>query len=134
MPVRWARRVRRATGVFALLAAVWMVLQYDSRWVPRRMGTVPDMPPGTWQVVDTWASDIVVGNHVWIDTPHGELLSRVSAVGPDEALGLGPDELRIEHPNQVSGWGDSQLFGALPKSAVNGVVVAAFAPDEDDGR
>ncbi|MFK7740952.1 MAG: hypothetical protein AB8H80_11575 [Planctomycetota bacterium] len=127
-PLRWARRIRRATMVVGILGAVWFFVQFKTCWVPRGMATVPSLPAGSWLVLDRWSMGLRVGSHVMIETPHGELLSRVSK--------LDDDEVWIEHPNARSGYGDSAMFGALPRTAVDGVVVVSFgsasAPSAED--
>ena len=120
-PTTIAMWVRRATLVFGVVAGSWFFLKFGTRWVPAGMNTVPNIPAGSWVVVDRWASGLRVGSDVFIDTPHGELLSRVSA--------LTDDEVRISHPYLHSGYGDSAQFGALPRSHVRATVVVVFTPD-----
>ncbi|HEB52865.1 MAG TPA: hypothetical protein ENI87_06395 [bacterium] len=108
----------------AVLSCGWFVLMFDTRWVPAGMGTIPEIPPGSWVIVDRWASGLRVGSDVFVATPHGVLLSRVSR--------LTADEVEITHPNRRSGWVDSAVFGPLPRANVQATVVAVFRPDEDD--
>ena len=124
-PIRWARWVRRATMLLGIACVVWFFVKFDTRWVPAGMNTVPSIPAGSWLVLDSWSSGLRVGSDVLIDTPHGELLSRV--------VDLTDDTVSIQHPNELSGWVDSLVFGALPRDAVRGVVVVAFGPS-DGGR
>ena len=120
-PTTIARWVRRATLVFAVIAGSWFFLKFGTRWVPAGINTVPEIPAGSWVVVDRWASGLRVGSDVFIDTPEGELLSRVSELRDNEVV--------ITHPTRHSGYGDSSEFGALTRNQVRATVVVVFPPD-----
>ncbi|MCK5941174.1 MAG: S24/S26 family peptidase [Planctomycetes bacterium] len=124
LPQRLARLARRATIVVGLGTAAWFLLKFDTRWVPAGMNTMLDIPAGSWVIVDRWSSGLRVGSDVFIETPHGELVSRVAAL-PEGAV-------VIEHPNPDATWGDSRVFGELPRSQVLGTIVVAFAPDQTE--
>ncbi|MFT4513579.1 MAG: hypothetical protein ACI89X_002824 [Planctomycetota bacterium] len=121
-PTTVAKWLRRITIVFAVVCGLWFFLKFGTQWVPAGMDTVPDIPAGSWVVVDRWASGLRVGSDVFIDTPHGELLSRVTELRDDEVM--------ITHPAVRSGYGDSALFGPLPRANVRSTVVVVFAPDD----
>ncbi|MFT4841974.1 MAG: hypothetical protein ACI8UD_000221 [Planctomycetota bacterium] len=120
-PTTVAKWVRRSTLVFAVVCGLWFFLKFGTQWVPAGMNTVTEIPAGSWVVVDRWASGLRVGSDVFIDTPHGELLSRVTELRDDEVV--------ISHPAKHSGYGDSALFGALPRANVRSTIVVVFAPD-----
>lgn len=124
-PTQVARWVRRATLVFAIVAGLWFALKFSTRWVPASMNTVPSIPAGSWVITDRWASGLRVGSDVFVTTPFGEMLSRVTK--------LSDDELEVVHPNPQSSWPDSLDFGALPRSNVQSTIVVVFAP-EGEGR
>lgn len=120
-PTQLAKYVRRGTLLLAVVSGLWFFLKFGTQWVPASMNTVPEIPPGSWVVVDRWASGLRVGSDVFIETPHGELLSRVSA--------LREDEVEITHPGEGASYGDSSVFGPLPRKNVRSTVVVVFAPD-----
>lgn len=120
-PTDIARWARRATIVFAVVAGTWFFLQFGTRWVPRGMYTVPEIPPGSWIIMDRWCSGLRVGSDVFIDTPDGEVLSRVSELRDDLVF--------IRHPSPGTGIGDSTKFGGLPRESVQAVVVVVFPPE-----
>ena len=117
-----AKWVRRGTLVLGVVAGLWFFLKFSTRWVPAGMNTVPEIPAGSWVIVDRWASGLRVGSDVFIDTPHGELLSRVTELREDEVV--------ITHPAEYAGYGDSEQFGPLPRAHVRSTVVVVFAPDD----
>jgi hypothetical protein len=123
-PARLARGLRRATWLLAVVAGVWFFLRFGTAWVPRGMNTVPEAPPGSWCIVDRWAGGLRVGSDVFVDTPAGLVLSRVTA--------LDAETVTIRHPNVHSGWRDSGDFGPLPRANVRSVVCVTFAPGGDD--
>ena len=122
-PTTIAKWVRRATFVFGVVAGTWFFLKFGTQWVPAGMNTIPDIPAGSWVIVDRWVSGLRVGSDVFIDTPQGELLSRVTELRGDQVI--------IAHPYQYSGYGDSAQFGALPRGNVRATVVVVFRPDGD---
>ena len=121
LPQRLARLARRATAAFALGALTVFLIKYDTRWVPVGMNTIDAVPGGSWVVVDRWCSGMRVGSDVFIETPHGELVSRVEA--------LAEESVRIRNPSAASTWGDSRVFGPLPIEDVVGTIVVVFAPE-----
>ncbi len=125
-PQRVARWARRFTVVIGVVGLAWFLLKFESRWVPPGRNTNPDIPPGSWVLLDRYASGLQVGSDVLIDTPHGELISRVSAL--DAAT------VTIRHPDPLSTWGDSQLFGALPREQIVGTVVVTLPPSDPAGQ
>lgn len=120
LPQRLARVARRLTLGMALVAFAVFLFKFDTRWVPPGMNTVDGIPGGSWVVLDSWLSGLRVGSDVMIETPHGLLVSRVSAIDGDEVT--------ITHPNPDATWGDSRTFGALPIEQVQGTVLVVFAP------
>ena len=127
LPHRLARIARRATAVFALGSLILFLIKYETRWVPLGMNTVEAVPGGSWVVVDRWCSGMRVGSDVFVETPHGELVSRVEA--------LAADSVRVRNPSPASSWGDSRDFGPLPIEDVVGTIVVVLAPDgADRGR
>ena len=125
-PHRIALRVRRLTAVLGLTAALWFALRYGARLVPADMDTVPSIPPGSFCLVDRWASGLRVGSDVFVATPVGELLSRVRA--------LDGELVHLEHPNPRTAWSDSSKFGPVPKSQVLGLVLVVFEAGAARGR
>lgn len=121
-PLRLARVVRRISVVGGVVLGTWFLLQFGSRWVPARMDTVPSIPPGSWCIVDRWATGLAVGSDVFVATPNGELLSRVVALTADEVV--------VQHPNSATRWPDSRAFGPLPRRAVRATVLVVFRPDD----
>ncbi|MGC6486611.1 MAG: hypothetical protein ACON4Z_03125 [Planctomycetota bacterium] len=120
LPQRLARWARRATLVLGLGGVVVALLKLDTCWVAPGMNTVEEIPAGSWLLLDRWCSGLRVGSDVVVATPHGELVSRVSAVSDGV--------VSIRHPNPDATWGDSRLFGPLPREQVRGTVLVAFAP------
>src|SRR5262245_49293412 len=114
-PAVIAKWLYRATAGLAIVAFGWLVLQFGTAWVPANMDTVPTVPPGSWCIVDRWASGLRVGSDVFVATPSGVLLSRVATL--DAAT------LTVLHPNGESRWPDSKHFGVLPRSAVKSTVL-----------
>jgi len=51
------------------------------------------------------------------------LLSRVAELSDDTVV--------IQHPAAHSGFGDSDIFGPLPRANVRSTVVVVFAPDDN---
>ncbi|MCR9247029.1 MAG: hypothetical protein NXI31_18505 [bacterium] len=116
-----ARRIRRWTLLFGIVAIAWSWLWFGARWVPAGMDTVPDVPPGSFCVIDKRNSTVKVGSHVFVKIPSGEVvLSRV--------VNRTDDHITIEHPNLTSTWPDSRSFGELPVAAVEGTILAPFKP------
>ena len=70
-PLVTARRLKAATALLALVAFGWFLLKFGTAWVPEGMDTVPDVPPGSWCIVDRWASGLRVGSNVFVDAPSG---------------------------------------------------------------
>ena len=120
-----ARWVRRITLVVTVAAGAWFFLKFGTRWVPAGMNTMPDIPAGSWVIVDRWASGLRVGSDVFIETPRGEILSRVT--------GLTETEVVIENLNRNSSWIDSATFGPLPRANVAATIVVTFAPQSAGG-
>ena len=116
-----AKWVRRITLVVTASAGLWFALKFGTKWVPAGMNTVPEIPAGSWVIIDRWASGLRVGSDVFIDTPHGELLSRVTELNEHEVV--------ITHPAEYSGYGDSAIFGPLPRQNVRATIVVTFPPD-----
>lgn len=123
LPQRLARIARRATLALGLVAVCWFLLKFETRWVPLGMNTIAEVPGGSWVILDRWTTGLRVGSDVFVNTPHGELVSRVSA--------LDDDSITITHPNPEATWGDSRAFGPIPRDQVLGTIVVAFAPDSD---
>lgn len=117
-PTSTARRLRRWSAVLAAAAFTWFLLKFGTAWVPTNMDTVPDVPAGSWCIVDRWSSGLRVGSDVFVDTPEGVLLSRVAT--------LDADTLTVLHPNGSSRWPDSKHFGVLPRRAVQSTVMVVF--------
>lgn len=126
LPQRLARAARRTTLALGCAVVFGALVKLDTCWVAPGMNTVEEIPPGSWLLLDRWRSGLRVGSDVVVETPHGELVSRVSAL--DEA------SVTILHPNPAATWGDSRLFGPLPLAQVRGTILAAFRPDADEGR
>jgi hypothetical protein len=119
---RIAKGVRRFTFVAALLGFTWFLLRFGTRWVPAGMDTLPDMPPGSWCLVDRWAKGLRVGSEVFVTTPAGPLLSRVTE--------LSDAGLRIAHDHRRSAQPEGASFGLLPRSAVEGTVMVVLHEGE----
>jgi hypothetical protein len=117
---RIARRLRRWTIGLAIAAFTWFLLQFGTAWVPATMDTVPDVPPGSWCIVDRWSIGLRKGSDVFVETESGPLLSRVAAIDAETVTLL--------HPNGSSPWPDSKHFGALPRSRVLSTVMVVFPP------
>lgn len=121
-PARIATWIRRTTAVCAAALAIWVFTVLGTEWVPRDMDTVPDIPPGSWCVLDRRQSRVAVGSDVFVDVPGlGLVLSRV--------VELGPDTVTVRHPNAASSVPDSRTFGALPRRCIRGIVRVALPPD-----
>lgn len=120
-PTDIARWVRRVTLVLAVVAGTWFFLQFGTRWVPAGMYTVPEIPPGSWVIMDRWCSGLRVGSDVFIETPDGEVLSRVSELRDGKVF--------IKHPTPGSSIGDSTKFGGLPRNNVKAVIMVVFQPE-----
>jgi type IV secretory pathway protease TraF len=125
-PLRIARLARRATVLIGAVAVGWFLWKFDTRWVPPGMNTNPDVPAGSWVLLDRYATGLRVGSDVFVETPHGELVSRVTA--------LDPQTVTIRHPDPRATWGDSELFGPLDRSQVLGTIVVTLAPSNEGGR
>ena len=124
---RVARWLRVSLVVALIALSVWFLSKFGTRWVPAGMVTMPSVPPGSWCIVDRWSSGLRVGSDVFIETPLGEVVSRV--------VELDAEQVVIEHPNPRSGWLDSRDFGALPRANVRATIVVTFAPEgRRDGR
>ena len=121
LPTDVARWVRRATLLLGVVAITWFSLQFTTKWVPVGMHTVPTIPPGSWLILDRWCSGLRVGSDVFIDTPDGEGMSRVSDLREDEVFS--------KHPSPTAGIGDSTKFGGLPRANVKAVIMVVFPPD-----
>jgi len=122
---RLARAVRRLTVILGLAALAWFLLKYETRWVPSGMNTIEAVPGGSWVILDSWCTGLEVGSDVFVHTPHGALVSRVSEVLDGAVV--------ISHPNLEATWGDSAVFGPIPIDQVVGTIVAAFAPGDGAG-
>lgn len=119
---RLARRIRRWTLVIAIILAIAMYACFGARYVPPRMDTVPDIPAGSFCVIDKRRSTVQAGSHVFLELPgHGVVLSRVES--------RDGDRLRIVHPNGASAVPDSRTLGALSIDVVIGTVLGAFKPN-----
>ena len=125
LPHRLARAVRRLTTILGLAALAWFLLKYETRWVPSGCNTMEAVPGGSWVILDSWCSGLGVGSDIFVQTPHGALVSRVSEVRDGAVV--------ISHPNPKASWGDSAMFGPIPLDQVVGTIVAAFAPSGDAG-
>ncbi|MFN3240412.1 MAG: hypothetical protein ACE37K_02745 [Planctomycetota bacterium] len=123
LPQRLARIARRATLVLGLVAVAWFLLKFETRWVPPGMNTITEVPGGSWVILDRWTTGLRVGSDVFVRTPHGEQVSRVKA--------LDAETVTIEHPNPDATWGDSRVFGPLPREQILGTIVVVFAPDRE---
>lgn len=119
-PTDVARWIRRCTLVLGVVAVTWFFLQFGTRWVPKGMYTNPDMPPGSWVITDRWCTGLRIGSDVFVQTPDGEVLSRVSDLTDEKVF--------ITHPRPGSSIGDSSKHGGLPRENVLGVVVVVFPP------
>ena len=120
-PTDIARWLRRVTLVLFVVAVTWFLVRFGTRWVPAGMFTVPEIPPGSWVITDRWCSGLRVGSDVFVETPDGEVMSRVSELRDDLVF--------INHPSPVTGIGDSGKFGGLPRAKVKAVIVVVFAPE-----
>jgi hypothetical protein len=91
--------------------------------VPRGMDTMPhDAPSGTLCLVAKQPSVIAVGAIVFVAVPGGgTVVSRV--VGFDGNLVL------LEHDNKQSRVGFGDRRGSVPREAVRGLVLCAFAAE-----
>jgi hypothetical protein len=118
-----AKWLRRATAVLAVVAFTWFLLKFGTAWVPAGMNTVPDVPPGSWCIVDRWAGGLRVGSDVFVDTPAGPMLSRVAAIDTEAGT------VTVLHPNPDASWPDSRSFGPLPRRAVTSTVMVVFPGD-----
>ncbi|MCB9878568.1 MAG: hypothetical protein H6835_13305 [Planctomycetes bacterium] len=125
-PIRAARLVRRVTFVVGIAGVAWFFARFTTRWVPNGMDTNPALPPGSWCIVDRWASGLRVGSDVFCETPQGPMLTRVTQLDGDEVF--------VVHPNPESVWVDSRSFGPIRRSDVQGVVVVGFPIEEARGR
>lgn len=126
LPQRLARVARRVTVAIAGVALVVALAKFDTCWVAAGMNTVEEIPAGSWLILDRWHGGLRVGSDVVVETPHGELVSRVSAIGDGV--------VSIRHPNPAATWGDSRLFGPLPLTQVRGTVMVTFAPSAKGAR
>jgi type IV secretory pathway protease TraF len=120
-PTTVAQWVRRVTAVLAIIAGTWFFMKFGTKWVPASMNTNIEIPAGSWVIMDRWSSGIRVGSDVFIETPHGEILTRVTKISDTEVF--------ITNPNPNSSWRDSESFGALPRENVIATVLVAFAPE-----
>lgn len=125
-PQKWARRFRRYTIVFAIVVLVAGFAVFGTRWVPVNMDTVPDVPPGSYCILDKRQSAAQVGSNVFVELPDGELILSRIATRSD-------DTITLLHPNQASFIPDSRVFGALPHRAIVGTVICVFPPDSGNG-
>lgn len=123
LPQRLARIARRVTLGIALVAVVWCLFKFETRWIQPGMNTMDEVPGGSWVLLDRWATGLGVGSDVLVMTPHGEVVSRVSA--------LDDETISIRHPNPTATWPDSGAFGPLQRDQLLGTIVAAFAPERD---
>ena len=123
-PIQLTRVVRRATVVIGLVAVIYGFVRYGTEWVPEHTHTNDELPGGTWLLVDTWTGGLKPGADVLVDTPHGLMVSR--------ATGVGEGTVFVEHPADPSSHPDSRAFGWLPRSAVQGIVIAGLR--SDDGK
>lgn len=121
-PLRVARALRRATMLLGIGAGTWFFVRFGSAWVPPGMDTVPGAPPGSWCIVDRFAGGLRVGSDVFVDSPAGRLLSRVSS--------LDGELVRVQHPNDASSWPDSRSFGPLRRDQVAATVLVVFPAAE----
>lgn len=121
MPTDVARWVRRGTLVLGVIALTWFFLQFSTRWVPLGMYTIPHIPPGSWVILDRWCTGLRVGSDIFVETPDGEVMSRVREIRDDQVF--------VEHPNPGSGIPDSAEFGGLPRANVKAVIVVVFPPE-----
>lgn len=119
---RVIRVARRLTFAATAVIAVLFVMRFRTRWVPAGMDTTSHMPPGSWCLIDRWASGMQVGSDVFVETPEGVLLSRVRS--------LDATTLRVEHEDARSRLPDSRKFGPLPRSAVVGKVMVVLHEGE----
>ncbi len=119
-PMAVAAWVRRGTLGVAVLAFVWCFIKVGSERVPANMDTVPSAPPGSWCLVDRFASGLHVGSDVFVETPAGRLLSRVAS--------LDADSVTVLHPSRTKAWPDSTQFGPLPRQCVLSSVMVVFPP------
>ena len=121
-PAVWARRVRRGTLVVAVVLLVAAFALFGTQWVPAGMDTVPDVPAGSYCILDKRLGAAQVGRDVFVTTPAGNLvLSRVVA--------RDAETITVNHPNAGAAAPDSRSFGALPLRAVRGTVICVFPPD-----
>ena len=125
LPQRLARIARRMTLAVAAAAFGLFVIRYETLWVPAGMNTIDAIPGGSWVIVDAWRSGMRIGSDVFVETAHGEIVSRVEQ--------LTADAVTLRNPNPSATWGDSRVFGAVPVDDVRGTIVAVFPPD-DHGR
>lgn len=119
-PIRATHWLRRATWIAAAVLFAWFFLRFGTRWVPAGMNTIPDLAPGSWCIVDRWASGLRVGSDVFVDGPDGVVLSRVTA--------LDADTVTVQHSNPSAAWPDSRTFGPLPRRAVLATVMVVLPP------
>lgn len=117
-----ARRIRRWTLLLGVGALVLGYLCFGARWVPADMDTVPEIPPGSFCVLDKRDRAVQVGSHVFVELPGaGVVLTRVAT--------RDGDRITVRHPNPGSAIPDSRAVGSVPLAAVRGTVLGAFAPD-----
>lgn len=119
-PLVLARRLRRLTLLVAAGAAIWFFTCFGAKWVPAGMDTVPEIPPGSYCILDKRQSTVQVGSNVFLEVPGtGLLLSRVAAIDGDTVT--------VRHPNPRSTLPDSTTLGPLPRRCLCGVVLGVFA-------
>lgn len=123
--MRIARRVRQLTLIGALAAGIWVFTCFGTRWVPPGMDTVPEVPPGSYCILDKRQASVKVGSNVFVDVPGtGVLLSRV-----DTLDGIA---ITLHNPNPLSQMPDSRALGPVPLRCVVGVVLGVFPRDADE--
>lgn len=120
-------RIVRATLLVAIAVTAFLLVQRFRVWqVPAGMDTDPALPAGAYCLVDRAAKGLRVGSSVFVASPHGEVVSKVAT--------LDGDVLTVRNPNAQSRLPDSASFGALPRSAVLGVVLSVFASAPEPAR
>ena len=126
-PNRIARRIRRYTLPFLALMVLYLWWNYGLLTVPGGLDTMPATPPpGSTCLIDKGSATAKVGSVVFVRTDRGITMSRVVAIEEGED---GPRFL-LANDNAESRIPDGSELGAQPPSAIEGVVLVVFPPDD----
>lgn len=98
-------------------------LRYETITIPPGAHTIESLPPGTNCFVDTWTEDHREGQHVVVTIGERAILSKIAAVEGQA--------VRLDH-DPIDGVRAGDELGPIARSAIRGVVVAAFPPDESE--